>query len=541
MVRGPRQNMRTPDRFILYLCDDKDQKPNIGSPKVRKPLSLSPVIPAAQASQGTRGLRFLLVTSLLVGLSLAVFGSLHVLLRRPASVLLITPKSPTLDFSQRSALGTVIQDHLEALGGLPIGNAEELPSVGQMASFPGRTLILLPTVSRIENRLSLSIRHAWLSNLRRDPAGCWRETPVQVENPATVLLRSLKALPLSLTRIESSHLVPAREDLFWDLIQGQAWHRNEGRLDQAEELGRKVTEAEPNCATAWILRGEILYTRLLSEPKTHSGSQAEAESHFAKALSLVPYHPRGSFLLAEMRIDAGDQRTALAQLQAALRHFPKVTALYSGLAYAARTAGLLDLAQKALTRRNELCPPAFSSHTSENTYLYLGDRRRFEESLLEFEGNPRNEVTRFYRAYLALAAGDLRGAHQGFLKAASTGEKQGQFHQLSILYADLAAGRDAEALASLRRLESSRVGLRVPDGEFTFKMGEAYALLGQREAALDLLSRAFAQGFGCARWYTESPFLGSLRTLPRWRALVLHIQERQQLLEGRYPPSEFGL
>lgn len=504
-------------------------------------MNLPPSIPAPQASQGTRGLRFLLVTSLLVGIGLAVFAGFQVLMSRPASILLIAPRSLTLDLPQRNALGTMIQDHLEGLGGLSIANAQELPRPEQMAGFPGRTLILHPFVSREDNRLLLNFRYAWLANLRKDPVGCWRESPGSQGNPADTLIRALKRLPLGLSRIEAGRLLPCREDLFWDLLQAHAWRQDLARLDQAEAAGRRVTDSEPDCATAWILRGEVLYSRLLSEPKTHSGSQIEAESHFTKALTLFPHHPRCNFLLAEMRIDAGDQRTALTQLQATVRHFPKVTTLYSGIAYAARTAGLLELAQRALARRDELCPPAFCSHTGENTYLYLGERRRFEESLLTLEGNPRNEVIGFYKGYMALAAGDTRGARDSFLKTVSSGDKLGQFHHLSALYADLAAGQDAEALEALRALEKSRVGLRVPDGEFTFKMGEAYALLGQREAALDLLSRAFAQGFGCSRWYVESPFLGNIRTLPRWRALVLHVQEREQLMEGRFPPSEFGL
>jgi len=72
-------------------------------------------------------------------------------------------------------------------------------------------------------------------------------------------------------------------------------------------------------------------------------------------------------------------------------------------------------------------------------------------------------------------------------------------------------------------------------------MAEAYSLLGHRQESLDLLSRAFAQGFGCTRWYSESPFLAEVRRLPRWQALILHVQERQQLMEKRFPPSDFGL
>ncbi len=497
--------------------------------------------PPPKASYGTRGLRFLLAMSVLASLGLVVFAVSHALARRPACILLVAPRSATLDPSQREALGTLIQDHLECLGGLPVANAQEIPSNPGLAAFPPRTLLLVPTLSRREDRLSVAFSFAWLSELRRDPVRCWRESPRLEGSPAPTLHRALEGLPLPLSRSNIEHLLPARDNLFWELIQGQAWHRDDSRLDAAQALGARVTAVEPGCASAWTLQGDVLYRRLLNDPRGYSEDQREAESHFAKALRLLPSHPRGTFLLAELRIDSGDQRTALAGLQGAIRHFPRVAALYSGLAYAARTAGLLELARRALARRDMLCPLSFSQYTSENTYLYLGDRRRFEESLVEMQGNPRNVLIHFYRGYLALAAGDRRGARDSFLAAGTCGEGLGQFQQLSQVFLELTSGRDREALQSLRQLEKARAGLRVPDGEFTFKMGEAYALLGQRDAALDMLSRAFSQGFGCTRWYKESPFLGSLREMPRWRALLLHVQERQQIFESRFPPSEFGL
>jgi len=72
-------------------------------------------------------------------------------------------------------------------------------------------------------------------------------------------------------------------------------------------------------------------------------------------------------------------------------------------------------------------------------------------------------------------------------------------------------------------------------------MAEAHALLGRREASLDLLTRSFAQGFGCARWYRESPFLLSVRKAPRWPSLLARVEERQQLFSNRFTPRAFGL
>jgi len=497
--------------------------------------------PLPKAPNRTRGLRFLLLTSGFVALAMLGYAAFQVLTRQPSSVLLLSVRSNTLSPEYRNALGTFLQDQLEYLGNLTVATVPELPPEADLRALPGRTLILVPTLSRLDDRLSLSLRYAWLADLRRDPAGCWRHSPTLEGSPAPTILKALKSLPIYLSQNRASCFLPQQDRHFWTLVHGQALHRDEARMEEVEALGALVAQAEPDCASAWILRGDVMYRRLLNDPRSHAGIQTEAEGYFAKAMALLPHHPRGTFLLAEMRIDSGDQRSALADLQAAIRAYPRATALHSGIAYAARTAGLLDLARRALARRDRLCPQASSSYTNENTYLYLGERQRFQDSLIESSETPRNAITHFYRGYLALADGDRPKAQSHFLWGSQSRESLGQFRELSRVYLALSAGKPAEALDALRGLERARGGLRVPDGEFTFKMAEAYALLDRRQESLDLLSRAFAQGFGCARWYAESPFLGEIRRLPRWQALLLHVQERQQLMEKRFPPSDFGL
>ena len=85
------------------------------------------------------------------------------------------------------------------------------------------------------------------------------------------------------------------------------------------------------------------------------------------------------------------------------------------------------------------------------------------------------------------------------------------------------------------------MGLRISDGEFTLRMAEAAAFLGDPTLAMELAERAYTQGFDCTRWYERSPLLAPIRGTGRYGSLLQHLRERQAMLESRFPASKFGL
>ena len=440
-----------------------------------------------------------------------------------------------LDPTQHRALRDWVQWQLEA-GGCTV---LQLGS-GRATNLPPRTQMLELNPRRQGDNLALSWRRAKAGDLTEQGEGAWVVTSAPPLDPSLALSTLSASLPLPRGTRPPSRLLTRNPDTFWRLLDAVAGNRDSTRLSRGYALALRATQDEPDCAMAWMVLGDLHYRQMLLAPLSDPMGQEVAERHFRHALELAPNTPQIISMLAQLKVDSGDHTTALRELSKGLRARPRALSLYSALVYTARTAGLMDLTRHALNRLDDLVPGDLQANTAENAWLYLDDRPRFEASLQTTPDAPRSTVTAFYRGYLALSDGNQIAAAAWFHRSRAGQSSYSQFADLSEVFEFIATSQPALARDHLHRLADSRMGLRVPDGEYTFKLAEAYALLGESGAAQDMADKAFSQGFGCTTWYEQSPFLKSIRGTPRWRALLDHLRGRQRLLEKNFPPSAFS-
>ncbi len=461
--------------------------------------------------------------------------------RRPVRVLLVTapqPEAAGLDPAECRAIGALVQDHLECFGGMAVTTVTRMPEdLAPLTARPG-TQVLVLEPRRTGMQLALSFRSAEVGPDSLQGGLRWSRTEARPQEPIAAFGQFSRDRGLSADP-RPGILIPNSAPCFWDLLRAGALRLRNEHLEEATALAQKVVLAAPDCASGWILLGNLQYRGLLNNPQAYQKDQEDAETLLAKGLARLPDHPRGTFLLALMKTDNGDARDALALLVQARRAQPNNPLLLTGLAYAARNAGLLVLARRAMDLRDNLTFPEYLPQAVDMTCLYTGEVARFEASLRDEPGHLRNTsgVVPFYRGYLALVRGDRDGAHAAFTVARQAPLGYPSIVRLAEVFDLILEGRKQEAWQRLRAFDQDRLGMREPDGEFTLRLAEAYALMGDRASALEMANRAFARGFGCTAWYEKSPLLASLHGLPRWESLLQHLRERQRLMEETFPAS----
>jgi tetratricopeptide (TPR) repeat protein len=435
---------------------------------------------------------------------------------------------------------TLLSDCLEVMTGATVTHAPALPSPAILYRLPPDTRLLRFQGGRDENRLALTLEWNTVAGILSDQP--WIPEPSPREQPLKTLEEVIRHWPLGIRHRRLERLIPRSPSNFWLLLEGLSIQDDQTAVEHLA-ASQQLAEDEPDCATAWTTLGDHLYRSFWVNPG-QAGIGLNSRTHHAlqKAGTLIPGHPRATFLWSMMLTDTGNQSLALKLLKDALRLRPGTPDLYLGIAYAGRTSGLLEVARMALTRRSELIGPLASptSWFAETTYLYLGDQEAFGQELVRAGALRQDASILFYKGYFALLQGDRQQA-LGFMKPGSDpGMEPPPFRDLCRVYCAYLEGRPEKGLHALREIDEIRGKLRIPDGEWTFKEAEAYSLLGDRDRGMDCATRAFVQGFSCAAWYEASPFLAKVREHSRWPMLRRNIRERQAVLAGTFPPSAFS-
>ena len=479
---------------------------------------------------------------LLVVLSCLGLGMLTWRLLRKPPVERVLILASSLDSQGRdlgAGMETLLTDYLEVLAGATVTHAAALPAPAELQRLPAGTRILRFQGRREGDRLFLAAE--WTTIPRLLEGHQWSLSQPLAQDPSRSLEAFVGSWPLKVRHPYQRALVPHSPIHFWSLLEGMSI-RDDHEASAHLPASQRLADQEPDCATVWATLGDHLYRSLWVNPET-AGVGLSSRTHRAlqEAVELIPGHPRATFLWSLMLTDTGNQSNALQALATAAELRPGTPDLYLGFAYAGRTSGLLAGARKALARRKELLGPMAtpSAWFVETTYLYLGDRDSFEQELGRAVALRQDADILFYQGYFALLRGDRQGASAYLKRGSATAESPALFRDLCRVYLAYLEGRPKDGLAELHAIDEIRGKLRIPDGEWTFKEAEAYALLGDADRGVDCATRAFVQGFSCAAWYETSPFLAKVRTHARWPMLRRNIRERQEVLEGTFPQAIF--
>jgi len=95
-------------------------------------------------------------------------------------------------------------------------------------------------------------------------------------------------------------------------------------------------------------------------------------------------------------------------------------------------------------------------------------------------------------------------------------------------------GQHDSAVNLLRQTEDEVEARGVGDAEFKYKVTQAYAVLGEKPAALHMLQHTIEGGFFCYPCFLSDPLLESIRSDPEFQRLTTEARSRHEQFKARF-------
>lgn len=288
----------------------------------------------------------------------------------------------------------------------------------------------------------------------------------------------------------------------------------------AIKMLEKSAEIDPNYGLTWAYLGQS-YNSTASFQFGGREQYKRARAAFERALALQPHQPEASIFLANLLIDTGEVEKAVPLLQGTLKNNPNNAAVHWELGYAYRFAGALKESVAECEQARRIDPSVKANGSVLNAYLYLNQYDKFLESLPDPDDS---SFLVFYRGFgeyhqrkWTQAAADFDRAYQ---------IEHTMYTQTGKALSDSIVHQESDGLELLHDLENKIKQRGVGDPEGTYKIAEAYAILGDKASALRMLRYSIDHGFFCYPYFVTDPLLDNIRNDPQFPLLMKIAQER---------------
>ncbi|HTV65538.1 MAG TPA: protein kinase [Bryocella sp.] len=340
----------------------------------------------------------------------------------------------------------------------------------------------------------------------------------------------IKQLELQLSPTEAANLKPEKpinNAAYEDYLRGidlYALNDYPAAIDMLE----KATALEPNYAPAWAHLGRA-YTTSASLQFGGSEQYGKAQAAYEKAIALNPALTEPRIYLANLLTDTGRVEQAVPVLRSVLQDSPNNAEAHWELGYAYRFAGMLEQSVAECEKARQNNPQVKISSSAINGYLYLGEYEKFLQSL------PTNAS-----AYILF----YRGLAEYYLNHRELADKEfDEAYMKNPALLPVNVGKalsyairheNAAGLKFLQQTEDKIEERGVSDPEGIYKVAQAYAVLGDKAAALHMLRHSIGGGFFCYPYFVHDPLLQNLRGEAEFRSLMDQARHRHDQFKATF-------
>jgi TolB-like protein/cytochrome c-type biogenesis protein CcmH/NrfG len=296
----------------------------------------------------------------------------------------------------------------------------------------------------------------------------------------------------------------------------------------AIEMLEKSAEMDPNYALTWAYLGQS-YNSTASFQVSGRDQYRRARAALQRALELQPRQPEATIFLANLLIDTGEVETAVPLLRDTLKSNPNNAAAHWELGYAYRFGGALRESVAECELARQIDPTVRANGSVLNAYLYLGQYDKFLASLPDVDDS---SFLVFYRGFAEYHQRDLAHAARDFDGAYRL--EHTMYTQTGKALGDAIAHRESEGVQLLRDLENKIQQRGVGDPEGTYKIAEAYAVLGDKASAFRMLQYSIQHGFFAWPYFTSDPLFTNLRDESQFSELMTIARDRHTAFRKRF-------